>query len=182
MHQFRPLVCLWCTSKLSNFAKFHVYSPWILHLSSNRREQNSAPPFQFVTPGRELIQKSTNFQQFLPPKVMNFWNHSIIRNLRPENLQRSTQKDTNFQQMHSLIPINCHQQGKCLSEFCTIHAMHPLSRPFVALVLSRPYLKFNQMHSMTPCFTTSLKPTPLTYWEHLLTHPFILQTNCDKFW
>ena len=35
--------------------KFHVYSPQILHLPSNRREQNSAPPFQFMTPGRELI-------------------------------------------------------------------------------------------------------------------------------
>ena len=55
--------------------KFHVYSPRILHLSSNRREQISAPPFQFMTPGRELIQKSTkstNFQHFHTPKVMNF--------------------------------------------------------------------------------------------------------------
>ena len=57
------------------FAKFHVYSPQISHLSSNRREQNSAPPFQFMTPGRELIQKSTksiNFQHFHILKVMNF--------------------------------------------------------------------------------------------------------------
>ena len=52
-----------------------TFSPKILHLSSNRREENSAPPFQFVTPGRELIQKSTkstNFQHFHTPKVMNF--------------------------------------------------------------------------------------------------------------
>ena len=44
--------------------KLHVYSPQILHLSSNRREQNSALPFQFTTPGRELTQKSM--------KPMNF--------------------------------------------------------------------------------------------------------------
>ena len=52
-----------------------TFSLQISHLSSNRRERNSAPPFQFVTPGRELIQKSTksmNFQHFHTPKVTNF--------------------------------------------------------------------------------------------------------------
>ena len=62
-------------SKLSIFAKLHVYSPQNLHLSSNRREQNSAPPLQFTTPGRELIQKpmkNMNFQHFHTQKVMHF--------------------------------------------------------------------------------------------------------------
>ena len=57
------------------FAKLHVYSLQILYLSSNRREQNSAPLFQFVTPHRELTEKSmkpTNFQHIHTQKVTNF--------------------------------------------------------------------------------------------------------------
>ena len=103
----KPLQCtsldLQCVcdtlQKLSICSKLHVHSPQISHFSSNRREQNSAPPFQFVTPGRELIQKSTksmNFRHFHTQKVTNFLDNTIIRNLRPENLQKSTQKDTNF--------------------------------------------------------------------------------------
>ena len=55
----------------------------ILHLSSNRREQNSAliPDYD---PNRKLTQD------------MNFGHNKIIHHFRPENLQIRTQKDTNF--------------------------------------------------------------------------------------
>ena len=93
------------------FAKLHVYSLQILHLSSNRREQSSAPPFQFVTPGRELTQKSikpTNFEHFYTQKVTNF-SDQIHLGLKTREHSKSTQKDTNFEQMHSMTPVNCHQ-------------------------------------------------------------------------
>ena len=49
--------------------------PQILHLSSNRKAQNSAHPFQFVTPGRELnpeSMKTSNFKDWHTQNVMNF--------------------------------------------------------------------------------------------------------------
>ena len=56
-HTSLDLQCVCDTPpKLSIFAKLHVYSLQILHLSSNRREQNSASSFQFMTPGRECTQ------------------------------------------------------------------------------------------------------------------------------
>ena len=149
----RPPVCLWCTSKLSNFAKFHVYSLRILHLSSNRREWNSAPPFQFVSPGRELIQKSIksmNFQHFHTQKswiseaaqLFATWDQSIFKS-QPRKTQISS-KCT-----HWPLSIVTNKENTipnfALFTLCTHFQDH-----FVALVLSRPYLKFNQMHSMTP--------------------------------
>ena len=42
-----------------------MYSlPQISHLSSNRKAQNSAHPFQFMTPGRELNSESMKNQNF----------------------------------------------------------------------------------------------------------------------
>ena len=67
----------------------------ILHLSSNRREQNSAHVFQFMTPARKLTH-NTKFECFQMQKDMNFGNTIIICHFGPENLQNPTQKDTNF--------------------------------------------------------------------------------------
>ena len=75
------LQCVFDTPQIVRFCKLHVYSLQILHLSSNRRERNSAPPFQFMTPGRECTQKSMksmNFQHFHTQKVMNFSDHTIF--------------------------------------------------------------------------------------------------------
>ena len=67
----------------------------ILHLSSNRKEQNSAHLFQFTTPARKLTHHM-KFKCFWIQKDMNFGNTINIRHFRPENLQNPTQKDTNF--------------------------------------------------------------------------------------
>ena len=95
----------------------------ISHLSSNRRERNSAHLFQFTTPARKLtcnmkfehfwIQKDTNFgntiniRHFGPgnlqnptQKNTNFRNTIIIHHFGPENPQNPTQKDRNFKKMH----------------------------------------------------------------------------------
>ena len=40
----------------------YIFFPWISHLSSNRREWNSAHPFQFMIPGRELTTKPTKIR------------------------------------------------------------------------------------------------------------------------
>ena len=158
-----------------------VYSP---RISSNRREWNSAPPLQFVTPGRELIQKSTkstNFKHFLTLKATNFRNRSVIRDLKPVNLKNQHRKTWISSTSNALI-------DPCLSP--PIREVHfrishyaPAFRSIILCtpVLSRSYPSFNQMHSMTLC-QHHHKPTLTTYGEHLLMHSFILQTDCDRFW
>ena len=75
----------------------------ILHLSSNRREQNLAHIFQFQTPARKLT-REMKFECFCMQKDTNFRNTKIIHHSRPENPQNPTQKDRNFKKMHSLTP------------------------------------------------------------------------------
>ena len=127
----------------------------ISHLSSNRREQNSAHLFQFMTPARKLthhtkfkcfwIQKDTNFgntiniHHFGPENLQNpthkdtnFGNTIIIRHFGPENPQNPTHKDRNFEKMHSLISAKCPQIRKVLvfpefHTFCTMIQMHSLT-------------------------------------------------------
>ena len=62
--------------------------PQILHLSSNRREQNSALYFQFMTPARKLT-NNTKFEHFWMQKDMNFGNAMILRHFGPEKHQKS---------------------------------------------------------------------------------------------
>ena len=73
----------------------------ISHLSSNRREQNSAHVFQFKTPARKLTH-NMKFEHFYMQKDVNFGNTIIIHRFQPENPQNPTQKDRNFEKMHSL--------------------------------------------------------------------------------
>ena len=75
----------------------------ISHHSSNRRERNSAHIFQFQTRARKLIRKM-KLERFCMQKDTNFRNTKIIRHSRPENPQNPTQKDRNFEKMHSLTP------------------------------------------------------------------------------
>ena len=59
--------------------------------------------FQFTIPARKLTH-NTKFECFWMQKDTNFGNTIIIRHLGPENHQNPTQKDTNFEKMHSLTP------------------------------------------------------------------------------
>ena len=65
-------------------------------------------------------------------KDMNFRNTIIIHHFGPENPQNPTQKDSNFEKMHSLPLQKCLQIRKVFifPEFCTFHTtiqMHPLT-------------------------------------------------------
>ena len=53
------------------------------------------------TPARKLTHKM-KFEHFCMQKDTNFGNTIIIRHFRPENPQNPTQKDRNFEKMHSL--------------------------------------------------------------------------------
>ena len=53
------------------------------------------------TPARKLTHK-TKFERFCMQKDTNFGNTIIIRHFGPENPQNPTQKDRNFEKMHSL--------------------------------------------------------------------------------
>ena len=96
------------TTHLKIAQNMHIFM-LILHLSSNRRKRNSAHLFQFRTPARKLTHH-TKFKRFCMQKDMNFGNTIIIRHFRPENPQNPTQKDRNFEKMHSLtstkMPVN----------------------------------------------------------------------------
>ena len=73
----------------------------ISHLSSNRREQNLTHLFQFKTPARKLTH-NMKFEHFHTQKDANFGNTIIIPDFGLENPQNPTQKDRNFEKMHSL--------------------------------------------------------------------------------
>ena len=120
----------------------------ILHLSSNRRERNSTHLFQFKTPARKLTH-NMKFEHFYMQKDANFRNTMIIRDFGPENPQNPTQKDRNFEKMHSLtsakMPTN--KESIYFSRICT----------FCTTI---------QMHSLTSSNTNQL----IIFWEHLVTH------------
>ena len=74
----------------------YIFPHRILHLSSNRREQNLALYFQFMTPARKLTH-TTKFEHFWMQKDTNFGNARILRHFGPEKCQNQPQKDTNFE-------------------------------------------------------------------------------------
>ena len=119
----------------------------ISHLSSNRREQNSTHLFQFKTPARKLTH-NTKFEYFRTQKDMNFRNTIILRDFGPENPQNPTQKDRNFEKMHSLTSAKMPTNKESI--FPEFHTFHTLI----------------QMHSITPSNTNQL----IIFWEHLVTH------------
>ena len=84
--------------------------------------------FQFMTPARKLTH-NTKFEHFWMQKDMNFGNTIIIRHLGPENCQNPTQKDTNFEKMHSLTPAKMptNKESIRFPEFRTIIQMHSLT-------------------------------------------------------
>ena len=96
-------VYLWHTTKIVQlFCIEYMYFPifpQILSFSSNRKAQNSAPSFQFMTPGRELTQKSTKstkFQHFQLLKEMKLGPHQNYSPPRTSDLAKSEQNDPYF--------------------------------------------------------------------------------------
>ena len=109
----------------------------ILHLSSNRREQNSTHLFQFKTPARKLTH-NTKFEHFHMQKDANFGNTIIIHDFGPENPQNPTQKDRNFEKMHSLTSAKMPTNKKSIYFSRISHFSHHDSNALINLIQHQP--------------------------------------------
>ena len=88
------------------------------------------------------------FEHFHMQKDANFGNSIIIRDFGPENPENPTQKDRNFEKMHSLTSAKMPTNKK---------SIFPEFHTFCTMI---------SMHSITPSNTTQL----IIFWEHLVTH------------
>ena len=131
----------------------------ISHLSSNRREQNLAHLFQFMTPARKLTH-NMKFECFWMQKDTNFINTIIILHFGPENHQNPTQKDRNFEKMHSLTPAKMPTNKESIRFSRILHFSHHDSNALINPTQHQPNNHF---------------------WEHLVAYFLNLQTNCDIF-
>ena len=109
----------------------------ILHLSSNRREQNLTHLFQFKTPARKLT-CNMKFKHFQMQKDMNFGNTIIICDFGPENLQNPTQKDRNFEKMHSLTSAKMPTNKESIYFSRISHFLHHDSNALINLIQHQP--------------------------------------------
>ena len=125
------------TMHLKIAQKICIFFTRILHLSSNRRERNSAHLFQFTTPARKLTH-NTKFERFWMQKDTNIGNTIIIHHFGPENPQNPTQKDRNFEKMHSLtsakMPTN--KESICFSRIS--HFLHHDSNALINPIQHQP--------------------------------------------
>ena len=117
----------------------------ILHLSSNRREQNLAHLFQFMTLARKLTH-NMKFEHFWMQKDTNFGNTIIICHFGPENCQNPTQKDMNFEKMHSLTSAK--------------------------MPTNKESIRFSRiLHHDSNALINPIQHQPTNhFWEHLVTH------------
>ena len=120
----------------------------ILHLSSNRKERNSAYLFQFMTPARKLTH-NMKFKCFWIQKDTNLGNTIIIRHFGPENCQNPTQKDRNFKKMHSLTSAKMPTNKESIRFSRISHFLHHDSNALINPIQHQPTNHF---------------------WEHLVTH------------
>ena len=119
----------------------------ISHLSSNRREQNLTHLFQFKPPARKLTH-NMKFEHFHMQKDTNFGNTIIVCDFRPENPQNPTQKDRNFEKMHSLTSAKMPTNKESIYFSRILHFSHHDSNALINLIQHQPTNHF---------------------WEHLVT-------------
>ena len=153
--------------------KLCIFFSQISHLSSNRREQNSAHLFQFKTPARKLTHKM-KFEHFCMQKDTNFGNTIIIHHFRPENPLNPTQKDTNFG--NTIIfchfgPENPQNPTQKDRNFEKMHSLTSAKMPTnkESIHFSR-ILHFLHHNSNAPINLIQHQPTNHFFWEHLVTH------------
>ena len=121
--------------------KFHTFP--VTEGNKIQHIYSSSRPQQEISPTTQNSNISTN------KKDANFGNTIILCDFGPENPQNPTQKDRNFEKMHSLTSAKYPQIRKVFifPEFCT----------FCTII---------QMHSITSSNTNQLIIFP---WEHLVT-------------
>ena len=108
-----------------------------LHLSSNRRERNLTHLFQFKTPPRKLTH-NMKFERFYMQKDANFGNTIIIRHFEPENPRNATQKDRNFEKMHSLTSVKMPTNKESTYFSRILHFLHHDSNAPINLIQCQP--------------------------------------------
>ena len=81
-------------------------------------------------------------------KDMNFGNAIIIRHFTPENLQNPTQKDRNFEKMHSLTSAKMPTNKESIHYSRSLHFLHHDSNALINPIQHQPTNHF---------------------WEHLVT-------------
>ena len=90
-------------------------------------------------------------QMFWMQKDMNFGNTKIIRHFGPENPQNLTQKDRNFEKMHSLTSAKMPTNKESIHFSRISHFSHHDSNALINPIQHQPTNHF---------------------WEHLVTHFF----------
>ena len=115
--------------------------------------------FQFTTPARKLTH-NTKFKHFWMQKDTKFGNTLIICHFGPENHQNLTQKDTNFEKIHSLTPAKMSTNKESIHFSRTLHFSHHNSNALINPIQHQPTNHF---------------------WELLVAYFSNLQTNCDIF-
>ena len=99
-------------------------------------------------PARKLTH-NMKFESFYMQKDMNFGNTIIIRHFGPENPQNPTQKDRNFEKMHSLTSAKMPTNKESTHFSRILHFSHHDSNAFINPIQHQPTNHF---------------------WEHLVTH------------
>ena len=127
MHLFRLPNC-------PQFSQYLYVFSQISHLFSNRRARNSAHPFQFVTPDRELHlqpMKNMNFIVWTQPEWNKFPTSTNYLNTQPRKPFNPAEKQTKFGQNALIDPKN--KPGKYHSRILH-NTMHALDNPFSTIV------------------------------------------------
>ena len=109
----------------------------ISYLSSNRRERNLAHLSQFKTPARKRTHH-TKFKCFCMQKDTNFGNTIIIHHFGLENPQNPTQKDRNFEKMHSLTTAKMPTNKESIHFSRILHFSHHDSNALINPIQHQP--------------------------------------------
>ena len=112
-----------------NCPKYVHFYPRILHLSSNRREQNLALYFQFTTPARKLTH-TTKFEHFWMQKDMNFENTRILQHFGPEKCQKSAPERHKFWECHNSSALWAREIPKSAPKIHEFWQCHNSSLPW----------------------------------------------------
>ena len=147
-----------------------MYFPEIISqnssFSSNRKAKNSELSFQFMTPGRELAQKSMKpmkFQNFYLQKTWNSDPAIYFRNEKPkfDKINTERHKFPAISELHSLTPSSAQWKEVAL------HSFEPFAHPnphfkTISLILSKFTTSYSIKCTKWPlCSKTTAEQTNL---------------------
>ena len=125
-----------------NCPKYVHFYPQILHLSSNRREQNLALYFQFTTPARKLTH-TMKFERFWMQDSLALW---------ARETPKSAPERHEFWERHNSLALWAREMPKSAPKIHEFRQHHNSSLPW-ARESPNPTTKdtnFKKLHSLTP--------------------------------